>query len=155
MLINAMGITSHCCAFNTLLLFDLIAATVVHHKILWQAWRSQWVPSMCWAAWLPVPVRPPKAGVCWKKNPFILQLFLLRTVLEMLLPNTCDPSLIYQKNHSFWGSVITKQTSLYPSPFFAFDPWSFCWSKRLFVIPGSTVWSLLPPSLLGWVPIFL
>lgn len=28
MLINAMGMTSHCCAFNTLLLFDLIAATL-------------------------------------------------------------------------------------------------------------------------------
>lgn len=57
-----------------------------------------------------------------EKNPFILQLFLLRTVLETLLPNTCNPSLIHQKNHSFWGSVITKQTSFYPSPFFAFDP---------------------------------
>lgn len=130
--------------------------TVVHHKILLQAWRSQWVPPACWAAWLPVPIRPPRAGVCWKKKPFILQFFLLRTVSEMLLPNTCNCSLIHQKkNHSFWGSIITKQTSFYPSPFFAFDPWSFCWSKRLFVMPGSTVWSLLPPSLLGWVPVFL
>lgn len=79
--------------------------TVVHHKILLQAWRSQWVPPACWAAWLPVPIRPPRAGVCWKKKPFILQFFLLRTVSEMLLPNTCNCSLIHQKEITAFGEV--------------------------------------------------
>ena len=38
-----------------------------------------------------------------KKKPFNLQFFLLRTVLEMLLPNTCNRSLIHQKKiTAFW-----------------------------------------------------
>lgn len=129
--------------------------TVVHHKILWQAWRSQWVPPTCWAAWLPAPIRPPKAGVWWKKS-FYSAIFSLENSLGNVVAKHLQLFInSSKKNHSFWGSIITKQTSFYPSPFFAFDPWSFCWSKRLFVMPGSTVWSLLPPSLLGWVPIFL
>ena len=159
MFINAIGMTSQCCAFNMLLLFDLIAATLWFITKFYGKLEEVSGSLLCvgqhgcqYLSGLPELEFAEKKK---KKNPFNLQFFLLRTVLEMLLPNTCNCSLIHQKNHSFLGSVIAKQTTFYPSPFFAFNPWSFCWSKRLFVMPGSTVWSLLPPSLLGWVPIFL
>ena len=105
MFINAMGMTSQCYAFNTLLLFDLIAATLWFITKFYGKLEEVSGSLLCvgqhgcqYLSGLPELEFAEK-----KKKPFNLQFFLLRTVLEMLLPNTCNRSLIHQKKiTAFW-----------------------------------------------------
>lgn len=78
-------------------------------------------------------------------------IFFQRTILVKLLPNTCN---WFIKKMKLFGGYNVKMGFLSIS-FLVFDSWGFCWSRRSFVISGSTVWILLPSSLLGWIPTFL
>lgn len=157
MFINVMHMASQCYSFIMLLLFAVIVNESIVHHILWEAWRSQWVLPMCWASWLSAPARSPWA--CRQESLLKNILLIWNLFSKDSLGNTVAKHLQLFINLSricsLLGGVIAKLTSSYPSPSFACNSWSFCWSKRSFVVPGSTVWILLPPSLLGWVPTFL
>lgn len=109
--------TSHCCAFNTLLLFDLIAATsrliTTFCGKLEEADGSPLCVGQHACQRLPGLLEPGDKGVYWKIS-FSSGIFSLRTVLTTLLPNICNHSLIYQEITASWE--VSSQNWLLPVP---------------------------------------
>lgn len=98
----------------------------------------------------PVSPEPGDKGVTGKIS-YSSGIFFQRTILVKLLPNTCN---WFIKKMKLLGAYNVKMDFLSIS-FLVFDSWGFCCSRRSFVMSGSTVWILLPSSLLGWIPTFL